>query len=53
MLGLFHELEAPKEGAREITAGDVKRFLAWRKSKRFDPGTTLYSDRSIAQNFFN
>jgi hypothetical protein len=25
--------------------GDVKRFLAWRKSKGFDPGTTLYTDR--------
>jgi integrase len=31
----------------------VKGFLAWRKSKGFDPGTTLYTDRVILHNFFN
>ena len=31
---------------------DIKKFLAWRKSKGFDPGTTLYTDRVILHNFF-
>ena len=30
----------------------MKRFLASRKSKGFDPGTTLYTDRVILHNFF-
>ena len=52
ILGLFNEHVAPKSDAREITGEDVKRFLAWRKSKGFDPGTTLYTDRVILHNFF-
>jgi len=44
---------APKADARQITTDDVKRFLAWRKSKGFDPGTTLYTDRVILHNFFS
>lgn len=43
---------APKNHAREINAEDIKQFLAWRKSKGFDPGTTLYTDRVILHNFF-
>jgi len=35
-----------------VTADDIKKFLAWRKSKGFDPGTTLYTDRVILHNFF-
>ena len=53
VLGLFNEFVAPKDDAREITAEDIKGFLAWRKSKGFDPGTTLYTDRVIIHNFFN
>jgi integrase/recombinase XerD len=53
ILELFAEHVAPKSDAREITAEDVKAFLAWRKSKGFDPGTTLYTDRVILHNFFN
>src|SRR5258705_112177 len=44
---------SPKADARQITTDDVKRFLAWRKSKGFDPGTTLYTDRVILHNFFS
>jgi integrase len=50
---LFCEYVAPKADARQITTDDVKRFLAWRKSKGFDPGTTLYTDRVILHNFFS
>jgi integrase/recombinase XerD len=53
ILGLFSEHVAPKSDVRAITASDVKGFLAWRKSKGFDPGTTLYTDRVILHNFFN
>jgi integrase/recombinase XerD len=53
ILELFAEHAAPKSDARHITAEDVKKFLAWRKSKGFDPGTTLYTDRVILHNFFN
>lgn len=53
ILNLFAEFAAPKSDARQITAEDVKEFLAWRKSKGFDPGTTLYTDRVILHNFFN
>jgi integrase len=53
ILELFSEHVAPKSDVREITAEDVKAFLAWRKSKGFDPGTTLYTDRVILHNFFN
>ena len=53
ILNLFAEYVAPKSDARQITADDVKQFLAWRKSKGFDPGTTLYTDRVILHNFFN
>ena len=53
ILELFAEFIAPKSDAREITPDDVKAFLAWRKSKGFDPGTTLYTDRVILHNFFN
>ncbi len=53
VLELFAEHVAPKSDACEITAEDVKAFLAWRKSKGFDPGTTLYTDRVILHNFFN
>ena len=53
ILGLFTEHVAPKSDARDITGEDMKKFLAWRKSKGFDPGTTLYTDRVILHNFFN
>ena len=53
ILNLFAEYATPKSDARDITAEDVKGFLAWRKSKGFDPGTTLYTDRVILHNFFN
>ena len=53
ILELFAEYAAPKSDARDITAQDVKGFLAWRKSKGYDPGTTLYTDRVILHNFFN
>ena len=39
VLNLFAEHAAPS--------------LAWRKSKGYDPGTTLYTDRVILHNFFN
>jgi len=52
ILNLFAEYVAPKNDAREITAEDLKQFLAWRKSKGCDPGTTLYTDRVILHNFF-
>jgi integrase/recombinase XerD len=52
ILQLFAEYVAPKSDARDITADDLKKFLAWRKSKGFDPGTTLYTDRVILHNFF-
>ena len=47
VLELFAEHVAPKSDARDVTADDIKKFLAWRKSKGFDPGTTLYTDRVI------
>ncbi|MGB9471881.1 MAG: tyrosine-type recombinase/integrase, partial [Candidatus Acidiferrum sp.] len=50
---LFCERVAPKKFAREITPEDIKAFLAWRKSKGFDPGTTLCTDRVILHNFFS
>jgi len=53
ILELFCEYVAPKADARQITTDDVKRFLAWRKSKGFDPGTTLYTDRVILHNAFS
>jgi len=53
ILELFREHVAPKSDAREITTEDIKKFLAWRKSKGFDPGTTLYTDRVIIHNFFS
>ena len=53
ILELFLEFVVPKEDAREITPVDVKEFLSWRKSKGFDPGTTLYTDRVILLGFFN
>jgi integrase len=40
----------PKRSRRKTE--DIKAFLAWRKSKGFDPGTTLYTDRVILHNFF-
>ena len=52
ILNLFAEYVAPKNDAREINAEDIKQFLAWRKAKGFDPGTTLYTDRVILHNFF-
>lgn len=52
VLELFAEHAAPKSDARGVTAEDIKKFLAWRKSKGFDPGTTLYTDRVILHNFF-
>jgi Phage integrase, N-terminal SAM-like domain len=39
ILELFCEYVAPKVDARQITTDDIKRFLAWRKSKGFDPGS--------------
>jgi len=53
VLELFAEHAAPKTDARDIAAEDIKKFLAWRKSKGFDPGTTLYTDRVILHNLFN
>lgn len=53
ILELFAEHAAPKTDARQITTDDIKGFLAWRKSKGFDPGTTLYTDRVILHNFFS
>jgi hypothetical protein len=53
VLELFAEYAAPKTDARDIAPEDIKKFLAWRKSKGFDPGTTLYTDRVILHNFFN
>ena len=53
ILELFSEYVAPKSDVHEITADDVKEFLAWRKSKGFDPGTTLYTDRVVLHNFFS
>jgi site-specific recombinase XerD len=53
VLSIFAEFVASKSDVRQITAEDVKQFLAWRKSKGFDPGTTLYTDRVILHNFFN
>lgn len=53
VLQLFQESVVPKEDAREITAEDIKAFLAWRKAKGFDAGTTLYTDRVILHNFFS
>jgi len=52
VLELFAEY-TPKTDARDISAEDIKKFLAWRKSKGCDPGTTLYTDRVILHNFFN
>ena len=52
ILGLFSEHVAPKSDARDVTGEDIKKFLAWRKSKGFDPGTTLHTDRVILHNFF-
>ena len=52
VLELFIEHAAPKSDARDIAPEDVKKFLAWRKSKGLDPGTTLYTDRVILHNFF-
>ena len=53
VLELFAEYAAPKSDARQISPEDIKGFLAWRKSKGYDPGTTLYTDRVILHNFFN
>jgi integrase/recombinase XerD len=53
ILELFCERVAPKKCAREVTPDDIKGFLSWRKSKGFDPGTTLYTDRVILHNFFS
>jgi len=52
VLELFAEYVAPKSDVKQITAGDIKDFLGWRKSKGFDPGTTLYTDRVILHSFF-
>jgi integrase len=52
ILELFAE-HAPKADACNISPDDIKAFLAWRKSKGCDPGTTLYTDRIILHNFFN
>jgi len=53
ILGLLQEFVAPNDDARQVTPQDIKEFLTWRKSKGFDPGTTLYTDRIILNNFFN
>lgn len=53
ILELFSEHVAPKSDLKQITADDIKNFLAWRKQKGCDPGTTLYTDRVILHNFFN
>ena len=53
VLELFAEHVAPKSDARLVSPEDIKKFLAWRKSKGLDPGTTLYTDRVILHNFFN
>ena len=53
ILELFAEYVAPKSDIREVTGDDVKGYLGWRKSKGFDPGTTLYTDRVVLHNFFS
>jgi integrase/recombinase XerD len=53
IVGLFCEHVVPKRFAREITPEDIKAFPSWRKSKGFDPGTTLCTDRMILHNFFS
>jgi integrase len=53
IVGLFCEHVVPKRFAREITPEDIKAFPSWRKSKGFDPGTTLCTDRVILHNFFS
>jgi hypothetical protein len=53
VLELFAEHAAPKSDARLVSPEDIKKFLAWRKSKGLDPGTTLYTDWVILHNFFN
>jgi len=53
ILELFTEFVAPKSDALQITGNDVKDFVAWRKSKGLDLGTTLYTDRVILHNFFS
>jgi integrase/recombinase XerD len=53
ILKLFAEHVAPKSDVRDIDPDDIKRFLAWRKGKGFDPGTTLYTDRVILHGFFS
>jgi hypothetical protein len=51
VLELFAEYAAPKTDARDIAPEDIKKFLAWRKSKGFDPGTTLWLVfRTLEQN---
>jgi integrase/recombinase XerD len=53
ILELFSEFLAPKSDVYALAAEDVKGFLAWRKSKGCDPGTTLYTDRVILHNYFS
>jgi integrase len=53
VLGLFAEHVSTKSDARLVSPEDIKKFLAWRKSRGLDPGTTLYTDRVILHNFFN
>jgi hypothetical protein len=53
ILDLFAAHIGPKSDVKGVTAGDIKGFLAWRKAKGLDPGTTLYTDRVILHNFFN
>ena len=50
ILQLFCEHVAPKSDVREITGEDIKNFLAWRKSKGFDPGTTVLKPWMVLQN---
>jgi hypothetical protein len=53
VVALFFERVTPKKFAREIPPEAIKGFLAWRKSKGLDPGTTLCTDRVILHNFFS
>jgi hypothetical protein len=52
VLQFFAEHAAPKSDARDVTAEDIKKFLAWRESKGFDLGITLSTNRVILPNFF-
>jgi hypothetical protein len=45
ILEWFAEYAAPKSDARLVSPEDIKKFLAWRNSRDWTCGTTLYTDR--------